>query len=407
MALSGDLVPSTPAGGIAFTGCDMQSAAAAAAGSEPHGHGHAHARRREVVVNGKKVKTIDIHAHCCVPAAMAVIKHPLEAPGLLMHDTSTRIAAMDAQGIDVEALSINPYWYRAERDAAAELIKIQNETLVEFCAANPDRFVAFATVALQHPELAAEQVEHAVKKLGLRGVGVGGSVAGEELANPRFHPFWAKCEELGVLVFMHPLGTRELEPSGRLGGNGLLTNTIGNPLETTIALSHLIFEGTLDRFPGLKICAAHGGGFLPSYANRSDAVIRTFPDRVGPLPKKKPTAYLQGRPALLRHDRVHARGAAPPDRRERSRPDHDRHRLSVPVDQHRDRPRAEHAGPERRRAHRDPGRHGRSAARHRALSVRCPDRLGETVDRENIRIGRGEVVKARGRLVAKVEPSLR
>ena len=90
-----------------------------------------------------------------------------------------------------------------------------------------------------------------------------------------------------MLVFMHPLGTRELEPSGRLAGNGLLTNTIGNPLETTIALSHLIFEGTLDRFPGLKICAAHGGGFLPSYANRSDAVITTFPDRVGPVAEEE------------------------------------------------------------------------------------------------------------------------
>ena len=78
-----------------------------------------------------------------------------------------------------------------------------------------------------------------------------------------------------------------------LNGSGLLTNTIGNPLETTIALSHLIFEGTLDRFPGLKICAAHGGGFLPSYAARSDAVITTFPNRVGPLPKKKPTQYLK------------------------------------------------------------------------------------------------------------------
>src|SRR4029077_15678389 len=84
------------------------------------------------------------------------------------------------------------------------------------------------------------------------------------------------------------------EPSGRLKGSGLLTNTIGNPLETTIALSHLIFEGTLDRFPGLKICAAHGGGFLPSYANRSDAVITTFPNRVGPLPKKKPSEYIRG-----------------------------------------------------------------------------------------------------------------
>jgi len=290
--LTGTTPATSPQGGLVFTGCAMLSAAAE---TSSHGHGHAHAgsRRREVVVNGKRVKTVDVHAHCCVPAAMAVIKSPLEAPGLLMDDTSTRIAAMDAQGIDVEALSINPYWYRAGRDAASELISIQNETLVEFCAANPDRFVAYATAALQHPDLAAEQVEHAVKKLGLRGVSVGGSVDGEELANPKFHPFWKKCEELDVLVFMHPTGTRELEPSGRLGGSGLLTNTIGNPLETTLALSHLIFEGTLDRFPGLKICAAHGGGFLPSYANRSDAVIRTFPNRVGPLPKKNPTAYLK------------------------------------------------------------------------------------------------------------------
>jgi len=245
------------------------------------------------VVAGKRVKTVDIHAHCCVPKAMAVINHPLEAPGLLMEDTSTRLAAMDAQGIDVECLSINPYWYRAGKDESAELIRLQNEALVEFCAAQPDRFVAFATAALQHPELAAEQVEHAVKKLGFRGVSVGGSVAGLELADPKFNPFWAKCEEHGVLVFLHPTGTRELEPSGRLNGSGLLTNTIGNPLETTIALSHLIFEGTLDRFPGLKICAAHGGGFLGSYANRSDAVIKTFPNRVGPLPRKKPTAYLR------------------------------------------------------------------------------------------------------------------
>lgn len=273
--------------GLTFTHCAVTAAAAG------HGHDHSHPRRREVVVAGKRVKTVDIHAHCCVPKAMAVINHPLEAPGLLMEDTSTRLAAMDAQGIDVECLSINPYWYRAGKDESAELIRLQNEALVEFSAAQPDRFVAFATAALQHPELAAEQVEHAVKKLGFRGVSVGGSVAGLELADPKFNPFWAKCEEHGVLVFLHPTGTRELEASGRLGGSGLLSNTIGNPLETTIALSHLIFEGTLDRFPGLKICAAHGGGYLGSYANRSDAVIKTFPNRVGPLPKKPPTAYLK------------------------------------------------------------------------------------------------------------------
>src|ERR1700730_3594380 len=285
MPITGDLLTSTLAA-LAFIPCAMTSVA-------PKPTSQPQSRRREVAVNGKRIKTIDVHAHCIVPAAAALINHPLEAPALLMHDTSTRIAAMDAQGIDVEALSINPYWYRASRDEATALIKVQNETLVEFCAASPDRFVAFATAALQYPDLAAQQVEHAVKNLGFRGVGVAGSVAGEELANPKFHPFWAKCEELGVLVFMHPLGTRELEPSGRLAGSGLLTDTIGNPLETTIALSHLIFEGTLDRFPGLKICAAHGAGFLPSYANRSDAVIRCFPDRVGKLPKKNPTAYLR------------------------------------------------------------------------------------------------------------------
>ena len=257
------------------------------------GAGAPSGRRREVVVNGKRVKTVDVHAHCAVPAAMALMGRALEAEALLMTNTETRIRAMDEQGIDVEALSINPYWYTADRDVAQKLIQIQNETLAEICAAQPDRFVAFATVALQHPDLAVAQVEQGVKRYGLRGVSLGGSVEGTELSDPRFHPFWAKVEALDVLVFIHPQGTAELERTGRLKGNGLLTNTIGNPLETTIALSHLIFEGTLDRFPGLKICAAHGGGYLPSYAARSNAVQTTFPQRMTGTLKKKPTEYLR------------------------------------------------------------------------------------------------------------------
>lgn len=283
--------------GLSFVGCELTASAGASAGpggsgSSAHGHATQH-KRWEVVIAGKRIKTVDVHAHCVVPDAAKIINHPLEAPGLLWSNIGDRLAEMDRSGVDVEALSINPFWYRAERDAAAELIRVNNETLAEFCAGHPDRFVAFATAALQFPDLAAQQIEHAVKRLGLRGVSVGGSCAGQDLADPKFHPFWQKCEELGVLVFMHPLGTRELEPSGRLGGNGLLTNTIGNPLETTIALSHLIFEGTLDRFPGLKICGAHGGGFLCSYAHRSDAVLSVFPNRVGTPPKKKPTEYLR------------------------------------------------------------------------------------------------------------------
>jgi aminocarboxymuconate-semialdehyde decarboxylase len=137
-----------------------------------------------------------------------------------------------------------------------------------------------------------QQLEHGVKKLGLRGAAVGASVAGKEFSDPQFHPFWAKAEELGVLIFIHPQSTPQLEP--RFKGNGWLSNTIGNPLDTTIALSHLIFEGTLDRFPGLKICSAHGGGYLPSYAPRSDQSLRVAPEMdTGVKLKKKPTEYLR------------------------------------------------------------------------------------------------------------------
>jgi aminocarboxymuconate-semialdehyde decarboxylase len=272
---------------ITFLGCSMLAAAAAvAAPVRPQ------AKRREVVVAGKRVKTVDIHAHCGVPEAMKMMGMEIQ-PALVMTDKRDRLKAMDEQGIDIEALSINPYWYGAPRDVAEPLIKLQNEKLAEIREAEPERFTTFATIALQYPDLAAAQLDHAVKKLGFRGVSVGGSVNGEDLASAKFNPFWAKCEELGVLVFLHPQGTKELESAGRLKGSGLLENTIGNPLETTIALSHLIFEGTLDRYPGLKICAAHGGGYLPSYAARSDAVCRCFPDRVGPLPKKHPTEYLK------------------------------------------------------------------------------------------------------------------
>jgi aminocarboxymuconate-semialdehyde decarboxylase len=267
--------------GVAFVGCEFTTTA--------HVHAEETTRRREVVVSGRRVKTVDIHAHCAFPEAMALMGLKVSPGTLILGDE--RIQAMDAQGIDIEALSINAYWYKAERDLAQQVVKLQNEKLAELCASQPDRFVAFASVALQHPDLAAEQLEHGVKKLGLRGAAIGSNVNGEELADPKYHPFWKKAEELGCLVFIHPTGGAEFEK--RLKGNGGLTNIIGNPLETTIALSHLIFEGTLDRFPGLKICAAHGGGYLPSYAARSDAGCVTFPDRCTVALKKKPTEYLR------------------------------------------------------------------------------------------------------------------
>jgi aminocarboxymuconate-semialdehyde decarboxylase len=241
------------------------------------------------------VKTIDIHAHCIIPEAQALLGIPTTDArfGRGIDEVGPRrLQAMDEQGIDLEALSINPTWYRTERDLAERVVAIQNERLAEFCAANPDRFVAFASVALQFPDLAARQLEHAIKHLGLRGAAVGSRVGDEEFADPRFHPFWAKAEELGVLIFLHPQGTPDL--ARRLGGNGWLGNTIGNPLDTTIALSHLIFEGTLDRFARLKVCAAHGGGYLPSYAARSDYALRVHPEMdSGVKLQKQPTEYLR------------------------------------------------------------------------------------------------------------------
>jgi aminocarboxymuconate-semialdehyde decarboxylase len=200
---------------------------------------------------------------------------------------------MDAQAVDLEVLSINPFWYDRERDLAGQIVKIQNEKLAELCASKPDRFAAFASLTLQAPDLAVQELETAVKKQGLKGAAIGGVVNGVEFSDPRFHPVWARAEELGVPLFIHPQGVPEL--SKRLSGNGWLGNTIGNPLETTIALSHLIFEGTFDRFPGLKVIAAHGGGFLPSYADRSDHACLVGPKGCNAEVKlkKAPTEYLK------------------------------------------------------------------------------------------------------------------
>jgi aminocarboxymuconate-semialdehyde decarboxylase len=268
--------------GLAFVGRSLMSPA----------FSQTAARRREVVVNGKRVRTVDLHAHCHIPEANALMGLKVQPPSLVISPERTRV--MDEQGIDIEALSVNPnFWSKAEPDLADQVVKLQNEKLAEVCAAQPDRFVGLVSVALQHPDIAAAQLEDGVKRLGLRGALIGGSVNGEELSDPKFHPFWAKAEQLGVVIFIHPQGTAELSNSGRLKGNGVLDNVIGNPLETTIALSHLIFEGTLDAYPGLKICAAHAGGYLPSYAARSDQGCVTFPARCTKTLAKKPTEYLR------------------------------------------------------------------------------------------------------------------
>ena len=272
-------------------------------------------KRREVSIAGRRVRTIDIHAHIQFPDIWNIIPKDYPVPNYLQQAAQTYrakpappfnprgpeierlLSDMDEMGLDMRAMSINPppYWI-VEPDLARKLVRLQNEKLAELVAAHPDRFVALGSLALQHPILAVEQMEEGVKKLGLRGFSTGGSVNGEELAGSKFHIVWAKAEQLGTLIFIHPWGyngTGDLMPGqSRFGGNGELGNVIGNPLETTVALSHLIQDGVLDRFPNLKICAAHGGGFLPNYASRSDRCLTTFPDACKPL-KKLPSEYLK------------------------------------------------------------------------------------------------------------------
>jgi aminocarboxymuconate-semialdehyde decarboxylase len=159
-------------------------------------------------------------------------------------------------------------------------------------SAHPDRFVAMASVALQHPDLAAQQLEDGVKRLGLRGASIGGHVNGEDLSSAKYDPFWAKAAALGVPVVMHPGGADNIIKDGALRGRGDLGNIIGNPLETTYFLSRLIFDGTLDKFPTLKVCAAHAGGYLPSYLGRTEAacVVRNNANCAN---KRKPSEILK------------------------------------------------------------------------------------------------------------------
>jgi len=279
---------------------NIEGATAAAAGFALPQIGVAPGKRRELFIAGRRVKTVDAHAHCFVPEVWDLVKDtPLatQAKGNLTGNIALgspqRLIDMDAQGVDYQAINVNAWGYSADRALARDLIRLQNEKISQWCAIHPDRFVGMATVALQHPDLAADQLDEAIKKLGLRGAAIGGSVEGQELSDRKFDPFWAKAQELGVLLFMHPQGAPGTTQNSRLQGRGGLGNTIGNPLETTVFLSHLIFEGTLDRFPGLKICSAHAGGYLPSYSGRSDALCGRGSGADCKALKKKPSEYFR------------------------------------------------------------------------------------------------------------------
>ena len=261
-------------------------------------------------------RTIDFHCHVLTLAAERLVadcpqkkKEPelqLQAMGeaSVAHNNSVmlpqafpkltrieaRLADMDTMGVDLQVLSPSPnqYYYWTEPDLAREVVRVQNEHIAEICAQHPKRFVGLGTIALQYTDLAVEQLEHAVRNLGLKGVEISSSVNAEELDAPRLLPFWNKAEALGAVVFIHPFGTT----LGARVNTHYLNNIIGQPLETTIALSHLIFGGVLDRHPKLKIVAAHGGGYLPSYCGRSNQGHRVRPEAQAGA-RREPIEYLR------------------------------------------------------------------------------------------------------------------
>jgi aminocarboxymuconate-semialdehyde decarboxylase len=255
--------------------------------------------RREIMLNGRRITTVDVHAHCVFPEVEDVVAGTaldgVQFPPAQMLGPA-RLEEMNRRGIDYQALSMTingHWWYAADRDLAARIVRAADEALAEWVNAHPDRFVALSSVALQYPDLAAEQLEYAVTEFGARGAAVGGQARGEIPSSERFDTFWAKAVELDVPVFMHPAGgaPHVIRENG-LAGRGGLVNVVGNPLETNLFLIHMMFDGTLDRFPDLKIVGAHGGGYLPSYLGRAE-VACTRLENSDCLNTKLPSEYLR------------------------------------------------------------------------------------------------------------------
>jgi aminocarboxymuconate-semialdehyde decarboxylase len=210
------------------------------------------------------------------PASDAVMGKMFAAIGPKLNNIDLRMAEMDSLGVDIQAISPSPaqFHYSAPPELGREAAKMTNEGIAAAVARHPDRLVGLGTVPLQQPELAVIEMRRCVKDLGLRGIEINSHVNGRELADEQFRPFFAAAEELGILIFMHPLGFSH----GQRLSEHYLNNIIGNPLESTIAVSHLIFGGVLEAYPGLKLCVAHGGGYLSGYWGRMDHAYRARED---------------------------------------------------------------------------------------------------------------------------------
>lgn len=227
---------------------------------------------------------IDVHAHM-IPAKFVdgeEVTFPIPGgephvmplrpmnnfPDDSIYGIERRLRDMDEQGIDMHVISLQPMFVdHLPVERAIPISRAINDGFAEVVAANPKRFTAIANLPMQSPEDAARELERAVRDLGLRGAEICSQIAGENLDEPKFAPFWAKAQELDVPIFIHPAGVPGLQE--RLG-KYYLTNLIGNPMDTTIAAASLIFGGVLREYPRLKVYLAHGGGACPYIRYRWD-----------------------------------------------------------------------------------------------------------------------------------------
>lgn len=183
-----------------------------------------------------------------------------------LSDIPTRLRDMDKARVDVQILSPSPimFYYWVDVETGISLSRLQNERISEICRQYPSRFIGIGTVPLQDVDEAVKELERASKELDLRGVIISSNINGKDLDDPIFFPFFERSESLHLLIFIHPHNTAAADRMQRF----YLTNLIGNPLDTTIAATRLIFSGLLEKLPGLKICFAHGGGHLPYIMGR-------------------------------------------------------------------------------------------------------------------------------------------
>lgn len=259
--------------------------------------------------------TIDIHCHLATPAGrppVEMYRRPEYEPydyfmgqdskdhnnamfptiSERLTNAATRIEDMDRMGIDIQGLAtfVSEYFYWAPGPAGAESARIQNDNLAAAVADHPDRFLAIgATVPLQDIDLAIAEMDRAVDDLGFKGLQIGGTIDGRNLDEPHFRPFWEAVEIKGIPVILHPSGY----PEGQRLGDYFLTNCVGNPLETMVAATRMIFSGLFEEHQHIKLVLLHGGGYLPFYCSRADHTWKVRPETRVNIPDHPPSHYMK------------------------------------------------------------------------------------------------------------------